>query len=115
LVKFRTISLLAVTIKTVIESFKSHIKIDSQCKANKKSVSDQTSLGFFFVESKRKPELTFCIHGSLFIPHAFEIIDDKNSRKTADSMKIKFLIILTKWRVIPSQLDKKKENDTHGP
>jgi hypothetical protein len=58
--------------------------IDSKCKVNKKSVSDQTSpnLGFFLVESvKRKPKLTFCIRGSGFVPHVFEIIDDKPAKK----------------------------------
>jgi hypothetical protein len=36
---------------------------------------------------KRKPKLTFCIHGSWIGTSKHEIIDDENSRKTTDASK----------------------------
>jgi hypothetical protein len=56
---------------------------------------------FFVGCNKRKPKLTFCIHGSWIVPPNIEIIDDENSRKTTDSMKIQFLIWYSDWLKVP--------------
>jgi hypothetical protein len=50
-------------------------------------------LGISFKKSvKIKPKLTFFIHGFWFVPQSIAIIDDENSRKSTDSMKIQFSI-----------------------